>query len=183
MGTCVHFSRSLPSNSWWQTMAGWQVLSRPSAAEGGGRRPAFTGPATQPYSATEVDGWQHRLSRVSQNRAAVQNWPSNDRPGRSGNGSAGSFQVTVERCRRRPRGCGIPSPRAARFGHRGQQLRAYEEGTPRAETMVREALFEGCGWPNDHHVAAGRSAICDPVDAKRSAAGTLQMRNWWGPQG
>jgi hypothetical protein len=37
----------------------------------GGRRPAFTGPATQPYSATEVDGWQ-RLSRVSQNRAAVQ---------------------------------------------------------------------------------------------------------------
>src|SRR6516225_3664132 len=71
MGTCVHFSRSSPSNSWWQTMVGWQVLSRPSAAEGGGRRPAFTGPATQPYSATEVDGWQ-RLSRVSQNRAAVQ---------------------------------------------------------------------------------------------------------------
>jgi hypothetical protein len=24
---------------------------------GGGRRPTFTGPATQPYSATEVDGW------------------------------------------------------------------------------------------------------------------------------
>src|SRR6476661_8341038 len=75
MGTCVHFSRSLPSNSWWQTMAGWQVLSRPSAAEGGGRRPAFTGLATQPYSATEVDGWQHKLSRVSQNRAAVQTRP------------------------------------------------------------------------------------------------------------
>jgi hypothetical protein len=72
MGTCVHFSRSLPSNSWWQTMAGWQALSRPSAAEGGGRRPAFTGLAIQPYSATEVDGWQHKLSRVSQNRAAVQ---------------------------------------------------------------------------------------------------------------
>ena len=71
MGTCVHFSRSLPSNSWWQTMVGGQVLSRPSAAEGGGRRPAFTGLATQPYSATEVDGWQ-QLSRVSQNRAAVQ---------------------------------------------------------------------------------------------------------------
>src|ERR1700730_1948865 len=70
MGTCVHFSRSLPSNSWWQTMVGCQVLSRPSAAEGGDRRSAFTGPATQPYSATEVDGWQ-RLSRVSQNRAAV----------------------------------------------------------------------------------------------------------------
>jgi hypothetical protein len=34
-------------------------------------RPAFTGLATQPYSATEVDGWQHKLSRVSQNRAAV----------------------------------------------------------------------------------------------------------------
>ena len=56
-------------------MAGWQVLSRPSAAEGGGRRPAFTGLATQPYSATEVDGWQHKLSRVSQNRAAVQFLP------------------------------------------------------------------------------------------------------------
>jgi hypothetical protein len=52
-------------------MVGWQVLSRPSAAEGGGRRTAFTGPAIQPYSATEVDGWQHELSRVSQNRAAV----------------------------------------------------------------------------------------------------------------
>src|SRR6516164_7959648 len=52
-------------------MVGWKVLSRPSAAEGGGRRPAFTGLATQPYSATEVDGWQ-QLSRVSQNRAAVQ---------------------------------------------------------------------------------------------------------------
>src|SRR6516164_4433348 len=74
MGTCVHFSRALPSNSWWQTMVGCQVLSRPSAAEGGGRRPAFTGPATQPYSATEVDGWQ-RLSRVSQNRAAVHSFP------------------------------------------------------------------------------------------------------------
>ena len=71
MGACVHFSRSLPSNSWWQTMVGWQVLSRPSAAEGGGRRPAFTRLATQPYSATEADGWQHELSRVSQNRAAV----------------------------------------------------------------------------------------------------------------
>src|SRR5580704_6952158 len=72
MGTCGHFSRSSPSNSWWQTMAGWQVLSRPSAAEGGGSRPAFTGLATRPYSATEVDGWQHKLSRVSQNRSAVQ---------------------------------------------------------------------------------------------------------------
>src|SRR6516162_8072659 len=72
MGTYVHFSRALPPNSWWQTMVGWQVLSRPPAAEGGGRRPAFTGRATQPYSATEVNGWQHKLSRVSQNRAAVQ---------------------------------------------------------------------------------------------------------------
>src|SRR6476661_4045112 len=82
MGTCVHFSRSLPSNSWWQTMAGWQVLSRPSAAEGGGRRPAFTGLATQPYSATEVDGWQHKLSRVSQNRAAVHSAMAADLPSR-----------------------------------------------------------------------------------------------------
>jgi PQQ enzyme repeat len=80
MGTWVHFSRSLPSNSWWQTMAGWQVLSRPSAAEGGGRRPAFTGLATRPYSATEVDGWQHKLSRVSQNRAAVHGCLGRRRP-------------------------------------------------------------------------------------------------------
>src|SRR5271156_5507936 len=71
MGTCVHLSRSLPSNSWWQTMAGWQVLSRPSAAEGGGRRPAFTRTATQPYSATEVDGWQHKAQ------------PGVSKPGRS----------------------------------------------------------------------------------------------------
>src|SRR5580658_9289783 len=80
MGTWVHFSRSLPSNSWWQTMVGWKVLSRPSAAEGGGRRPAFTGLATQPYSATEVDGWQHKLSRVSQNRAAVHSDGSGAKP-------------------------------------------------------------------------------------------------------
>src|SRR6202162_5273365 len=79
MGTCVHFSRSLPSNSWWQTMVGWQVLSRPSADEGGGGRPAFTGLATQPYSATEVDGWQHKLTRVSQNRAAVQRIAAKDK--------------------------------------------------------------------------------------------------------
>src|ERR1700690_54440 len=71
MGTCVHFSRSLPSNSWWQTMAGWKALSRPPAAEGGGRRPAFTGLATQPYSATEVDGWQHKAQ------------PGVSKPGRS----------------------------------------------------------------------------------------------------
>src|ERR1700686_2076905 len=71
MGACVHFSRSLPSNSWWQTMAGWQALSRPPAAEGGGRRPAFTGLAIQPYSATEVDGWQHKAQ------------PGVSKPGRS----------------------------------------------------------------------------------------------------
>jgi outer membrane immunogenic protein len=52
-------------------MAGWQALSRPPAAEGGGRRPAFTGLATQPYSATEVDGWQHKAQ------------PGVSKPGRS----------------------------------------------------------------------------------------------------
>jgi hypothetical protein len=36
-------------------MVGWPVLSRPSAAEGGARKRAFTEPATQPDSATEVD--------------------------------------------------------------------------------------------------------------------------------
>src|SRR5271155_1039499 len=75
MGTCVPFSRSLPWNSWWQTMAGWQVLSRPSAAEGGGRRPAFTGLATQPYSATEVDGWQHKAQPgVSKPGCSTERW-------------------------------------------------------------------------------------------------------------
>ncbi|MGZ9156001.1 MAG: DUF3363 domain-containing protein, partial [Candidatus Binatia bacterium] len=53
-GACVHLSRSLQSNAWWQTMAGRQAVSRPSVAGGGGRR--FTGLATQPYSTTEVDG-------------------------------------------------------------------------------------------------------------------------------
>jgi hypothetical protein len=35
--------------------------------------------------------------------------------------------------------------------------------------MVREEFSEGCGWPDDHHVA-GR-AIFNPVEAKLSAAG------------
>ena len=35
-GPCVHLSRSLQSNAWWQMMAGWQAVSRPSAAGGGG---------------------------------------------------------------------------------------------------------------------------------------------------
>src|ERR1700686_3331302 len=60
MGTWVHFSRSLPAILWGKRWVGGKVLSGPSAAEGGGRRPAFTGLATQPYSATEVDGWQHK---------------------------------------------------------------------------------------------------------------------------
>jgi hypothetical protein len=46
------------------------------------------------------------------------------------------------------------------------------------ETMVREKIFKRCGWPDDHQVAAGRSEIFDPVEAKPSAAGGA----WWGPQ-
>jgi hypothetical protein len=38
------------------------------------------------------------------------------------------------------------------------------------ETRVREKIFERCGWPDDHQVAAGRSEIFDPVEAKLSAA-------------
>jgi hypothetical protein len=49
---------------------GW-IASPVKAVRRRGRRPAFTGLATQPYSATEVDGWEHKLSRVSQSRAAV----------------------------------------------------------------------------------------------------------------
>src|SRR5215471_8248272 len=37
------FRRSSPSNVWWRTRSGREGLSRPSAAEGGGRRSAFTG--------------------------------------------------------------------------------------------------------------------------------------------
>jgi hypothetical protein len=51
---------------------GW--VARPVKA----RQPPKAGAAGPPlqglppaYSATEVDGWQHKLSRVSQNRAAV----------------------------------------------------------------------------------------------------------------
>jgi hypothetical protein len=28
--------------------------------------------------------------------------------------------------------------------------------------MVRDKIIEGYGWPDDHHVAAGRSVIFDP---------------------
>jgi hypothetical protein len=95
--------------------------------------------------------------------ASVREWQRRELPGHG------------RTARRRPRGSGIPSPRAARFGRRGRQLSAYEEVRRGAETMVRKALFEGRGWPNNHHVAAGRRAIFNPVDANRSAAGTLPM--------
>jgi hypothetical protein len=45
-----------PSTRWWQTGTSWQALSRPIAAGGGGRRPAFTGLATRPYSGHQVEG-------------------------------------------------------------------------------------------------------------------------------
>src|SRR6266852_2579289 len=40
MGTCVHFSRSLPSNSWWQTMVGGKSCQ--------GRQPPKAGAAGPP---------------------------------------------------------------------------------------------------------------------------------------
>ena len=54
---CFGFSLSSPSNAWWQTMAGWQALSRPSAAGGGAVGPPLQGLPPSPDSATEVDGW------------------------------------------------------------------------------------------------------------------------------
>jgi hypothetical protein len=51
---CSCISRSPPSNAWWPTKAGQLALSRPLAAEGGGRRPAFTGLAGRPYSCRRV---------------------------------------------------------------------------------------------------------------------------------
>jgi hypothetical protein len=82
--------------------------------------------------------------------------------------------VAEDPARRRPCGFGIPGPRAARCGHRRRQLRAYEEDPVGQDTLVREELFEGCRWPNDHHIAAGRSAIFAPVKARRSADGDAE---------
>ena len=55
-GESAHGGRIPPSTRWWQTVASWQALSRPIAAGGGGRRPAFTGLATRPYSGHQVEG-------------------------------------------------------------------------------------------------------------------------------
>src|SRR5271168_3393025 len=115
MGTCVHLSRSLPSNSWWQTMAGWQVLSRPSAAEGGGRRPAFTGTATQPYSATEVDGWQHKAQ------------PGVSKPGRS----------TINHFPKACAGCGEALSEAMATDHIARQVFDLPEPQPLIVTEHR----------------------------------------------
>ena len=106
-------------------MVGWQVLSRPSAAEGGGRRTAFTGLATQPYSATEVDGWQHELSRVCQNRAAV--------PAALDERGIGYLHL---------RGLGTPKEGrlAARAGQIETLLRIYDAHL--ATTQAREELDE-----------------------------------------
>ena len=46
----TYSSHSLPSNAWWRTRLGGKLRQGPPAAEGGGRRPALTGLATQPYS-------------------------------------------------------------------------------------------------------------------------------------
>jgi len=75
----VHFSRSLPSNSWWQTMVGCQVLSRPSAAEGAqaslyrtchpailghrGRRLATAQPGVSKPGRSTVNAWQHHRNK------------------------------------------------------------------------------------------------------------------------
>src|ERR1700720_2529339 len=83
MGTCVHFSRSLPSNSWWQTMAGWQALLRPSAAESGGRRAAFTGLGTPPYSAPRG----RRLATAQ---------PGVSKPGRSTDNAGNTIGATLD---------------------------------------------------------------------------------------
>src|SRR5215831_9921930 len=47
--------RACRRSGWWRTKAERQALSRPSAAGGGGRRPALTGPGARPSSSTEVD--------------------------------------------------------------------------------------------------------------------------------
>jgi hypothetical protein len=59
----VHGGRIPPSTRWWQTVASWQALSRPIATGGGGRRPAFTGLATRPYSGDQVEGGAPSVGR------------------------------------------------------------------------------------------------------------------------
>ena len=78
-GACVGFSHSLPSIAWWRTTAGWQAQSRPSAAGGGGRRPAFTGLAIQPYWATKIGGWPPRSCAICDLCACARKRSSNDR--------------------------------------------------------------------------------------------------------
>jgi hypothetical protein len=39
------------------------------------------------------------------------------------------------------------------------------------DTVVCEKIFAGCGWPDEHRVAAGRSAIFDREEGQRSAGG------------
>ena len=160
----MHFSRSWPSNSWWQTMAGWQALSRPSAAEGGGRRTAFTGPAIQPYSATEVDGWQHELSRVSQNRAAVHDWKKMSGAGKP------KLRLPAS-CTTNPDHCGLRTNHrfsaACAAGLSGWRAAGRADGVKQtADLLVRPAVRRGRQAAMISSDSSGQLTV-DPVRARR----------------
>ncbi len=72
MGTCVHFSRSLPSNSWWQTMVGGKSCQGRQPPKAGAAGPPLQGLPPSHTRPPRSTAGNIRLSRVSQNRAAVQ---------------------------------------------------------------------------------------------------------------
>ena len=86
-------------------------------------------------------------------------------PGSLPEWSGECLQGHCRAARRQSRSSGIPRSRANKCDHRRRQLRASEEDAARQETMVRDKILEGYGWPDDHQVAAGRSAIFDPWEA------------------
>ena len=120
-------------------MAGWQALSRPPAAEGGGRRPAFTGLATQPYSATEVDGWQHKAQ------------PGVSKPGRStlrAYDSVSEARASIGRYLnfynvRRPHSRSVAPPSIERLESEGRRQTPHR---PQSSCWHRRRVFLGEGW-------------------------------------
>jgi hypothetical protein len=100
---------------------------------------AFAGPS----EATVVEqkmGLDDKELAFESSSGSVREWRQRELPGHG------------RTARRSPRGSGIPS------------LPPPDLGSP--ATMVRDKILEGYGWPDDHHVAAGRSSIFDPVEAK-----------------
>jgi hypothetical protein len=63
MDPCVHFNRSLPSNSWWQTMVGCQVLYRTGRFPASGFPTGFIVGHTSAAQGARVSGAALRVRR------------------------------------------------------------------------------------------------------------------------